>query len=181
MSNILLKENILDPQMLEYVNALLRFKTKFKLHWSNAEEFNSGKMTMMNSDELTELDSVFVYILDIITNRGLIEKGKYELKRSYANLNFSGQDNASSWHTDTGFEGSDGSTHTILFYPQQWQSEWGGETEFKNTEVVNKTTKVEYKQNQVILFDGKIPHRAAAHNNPNAYRFTIAYKVKLKQ
>ena len=166
-------DNILEPQLLNYVNLLLRFKTKFKPHWSNAENFENGKMLMMNSDELTDIDNVFVYLLDLFENKGLLERGKFELKRSYANLNFAGENHSGDWHTDTGFEGSDGSTHTILFYPQYWETKWDGETLFKNGD------KIDYKQNSVVIFDGTLPHKANAHSNPNSFRFTLAYKVKL--
>ena len=165
--------NILEPQLLNYVNLLLKYKVSFMPHWSSAEQFEKGKMTMMNSKELTSIDNVFVYMLDLFEQKGLLETGKFEVKRSYANLNFSGENNGGDWHSDTGFEGTDGSTHTILFYPQLWKKEWEGGTLFKNN------NNIDYIQNSVLMFDGRMVHKAAPHFNPNTFRFTLAYKVKL--
>ena len=84
--------------------------------------------------------------------------------RCYVNLNPQGEYHSGNFHTDDG-------DITALFYPFEWKSEWGGETEFEDG------SKIENKMNRLVLFDAKKLHRAASHTSNN-FRYTIALKLK---
>ena len=64
----------------------------------------------------------------------------------------------------------------MYFVNSKWEKGWGGEFEFDST---NLKDKVDFVPGRVILFDGRIPHKAWAPKIPNVLRKTIVFRVNL--
>ena len=162
-------DDVLDKQFLDYINHTI-FSMKWKLHDSTPNQetplfFNSGTI-----DPIVQKDE-FIFLFEILLS--IIEsdpeiKGKHtSLERGYVNLYPYGI--GGDWHIDSKFTNS----KTILFYPSDWKEEYGGATEFQESE-----EKVEYKKNRLLMFDGSKSHRSAVHQNPKN-RYTIAFKTNI--
>ena len=134
---------------------------------------NSNPATIMTDRQLahaTYLEPVTPEaIASIIEKEPDVEpeiKGKnIFLERGYVNLYPYGI--GGTWHVDSAFI----NPRTILFYPSDWKEEYGGATEFQES-----GEKVEYIKNRLLVFDGKLSHRSAVHQNPKN-RYTIAFKT----
>ena len=63
---------------------------------------------------------------------------------------------------------------SIIYYVNSnWESDWGGETLFKNKEDVLERA-VEFKPNRVIVFDSFLSHKSAPLNiTADMYRFAL--------
>ena len=91
------------------------------------------------------------------------------------------------WHANvypSGFDGTihtdaDYSTPTYLYCVSPWQPEWGGEFIVYDE---NKEAKAvaSYKQDRLIIFDGKYPHKATAPTRfSSVLRATIAFQTEI--
>ena len=110
----------------------------------------------------SELDLFYKYFNPIIQKE---YNFNLELERAYINCNppmVGGQ-----WHTD----GDNGIT--ILYYPlTKFKFGDQGGTEFEHHGVEK------YIGNSIILFPAELKHRALEHQISNAYRFSIAIKLR---
>lgn len=92
------------------------------------------------------------------------------------------------WHANIYPSGFDGTIHTdyneenkptFLFCSNsRWEPEWGGEFIIYNDQ--KEATKVfSYKPNRLIVFDGRLPHRAVAPTRVSSLlRSTIAFQCE---
>ncbi len=77
-------------------------------------------------------------------------------------------------------QSQDGNIHTdydektVLYYPLEWQDEWGGSSVY---EVDGEEREVKYKQNRLVLFDADTPHLGRAPCVPNQLRVSIAFNL----
>jgi len=86
--------------------------------------------------------------------------------RIIANGQVKGQDG--NWHTDHGDK-------TVLYFPLEWLSDWGGSTYFK---INDAETQIQYKQNQILAFDSCIPHYGSSPTVDNILRVSIAFNLR---
>lgn len=100
----------------------------------------------------------------------------HRLVRCYANGMAYGMDG--SVHTDSLRAGS----YTAVYYPHaRWSPNWGGETMFYNTEETELIDCVFPQPNSMVVFDGRIPHRAAGVARIFAgLRITLMFKTELR-
>jgi len=131
--------------------------TKFKLHSSNGGRFNFLHAFSSHPD--------FNLLRKKILNLPILKN--VNLRRWYINLNPYGEFHSGDWHRDT----NDGSNITAIYYPQEWQKEYGGGIEFEDGEII------EYKQNRLVVFDGEKGHMATPHFNEYNFRFSLAFKL----
>ena len=162
-------DNVLDKQFLDYINHTISLM-KWEPHASTTSQktplfFNS--ITLDENVRREEFIFLFRIIVSIIEKEPEVEEKNILLERGYVNLYPYGI--GGDWHVDSGYTNS----RTILFYPSDWKEEYGGATEFQETE-----EKVEYRKNRLLMFDGTRPHRSAVHQNPKN-RYTIAYKTNI--
>ena len=90
-----------------------------------------------------------------------------KLIRSYTNLAPPGTFFGGDLHEDDG-------KITALYYPQEWDTMWGGGTYFEDGSTL------EYVKNRLVLFDAQTKHKALPHVSPNGWRITVAYKTGLE-
>ena len=152
-------DNVLDEQLLEYLNLTIKH-----LKWDAGHKSNDEDRTSFFSTFPT--DTVFYnYLLEIFKECEPECKNKLvHLKTFYFNLHPYG--NGGEWHLDNEHPNS----ITFLNYPQKWNPEWKGDTLFKSGD------KIEYKQNRLGIFYGKEIHKADVHYNPDN-RYTLAFKT----
>ena len=77
-----------------------------------------------------------------------------------------------SWHSDD----IEQCTHTFVFFPEEWNYEWGGRLHIKVTE--NELMNILPIQNTGILFDATLLHYAEAPVN-NKLRISVGLKLCL--
>ena len=160
-------DDVLDKQFLDYINHTL-INMSWQIHESGPNQktppFFASK-TLDDNIWREEYFFLFQIIVSIIEKEPEVKGKNIFLERGYVNLHPFG--NGGDWHTDS--ESSD--ERTMLFYPSDWKEEYGGATEFQES-----GEKVEYKKNRLLMFDGSLYHRSAAHQNPKN-RYTIAFKI----
>ena len=103
-----------------------------------------------------------------------IDSDEYGYSRGYVNLGL--HSDVSQVHTDDSRKNK-----TLLYYSNKnWEMNWGGETVFYNDSGTDYVKVVPYVPGRIVIFDGRIPHRANPMNmrlSP-AYRFTVALKFQ---
>jgi len=163
-------DDVLDKQFLDYINHTISLM-KWEIHYSLPNQKTPLFFNSITIDENTRYEEyifLFRIITSIIEKEPEVEGKNILLERGYVNLYPFGI--GGDWHTDSEFTNS----RTILFYPSDWKEEYGGATEFQESE-----EKVEYKKNRLLVFDGSLYHRSAAHQNPKN-RYTIAFKTNIE-
>lgn len=97
-----------------------------------------------------------------------------KLVRCYANGMCYGQDGGV--HTDA----NDPGTYTLVCYPHdRWSPNWGGETLFYDHSESTVVGCAYPRPNGGVLFDGRIPHRAAGVSRIfTGMRITLMFKVE---
>lgn len=165
MNQVIVVENFLNDE--ELLNGLEEeiLNLEYVLHNSsskgNTSFFASSKPFLENGCVLRLFDKIIQFGVD----SGTFESDRMiDCIRSYANINPSGTAHCGSFHYDDG-------DLTALFFPSEWNSDWGGGLEFRDGSVI------EYKRNTLILFDAKLEHRAMPHTK-NGMRFSIAFKLE---
>lgn len=99
------------------------------------------------------------------------EIGSYTMTEMYINC-FAPLENPY-FHIDSMFP--DLKSYTCLFYANnKWNLDDGGETQFYVNDILYG---VPPQPNRMVLFDGRIPHRATSFRN--RHRFTIAIKYNI--
>lgn len=97
------------------------------------------------------------------------ELGERSFKRGWLNVN-TGKE-MYRWHADH----EHANAKSILFYPNlKWNSEWDGQTVFKDRNLDQYEMCVDYVPGRLVVFDSIIPHKAI-HSNHEAsdYRMII--------
>ena len=158
-------DDVLDKQFLDYINHSL-LSMKWRLHTST-NNIERKEETIENIERKEEYIFLFRIIISIIEKEPEFKGKKIFLESGYVNLYPFGI--GGDWHTDS----ESLNERTILFYPSDWKEEYGGATEFQESE-----EKVEYKKNRLLMFDGSKSHRSAVHQNPKN-RYTIAFKTNI--
>ena len=101
-----------------------------------------------------------------------IPNDEYVYARGYVNLGL--HSDVSQVHTDDRCKNK-----TLLYYANKdWEMNWGGETVFFNDRGTDYAGVISYVPGRIVIFDGRIPHRANPMNTrlSPAYRFTVALK-----
>lgn len=144
--------------MVEYIDGIIRtLKYQKQESYSghkSAHFYASSPMTHPGHD-------VFDFMLYKLVDGNNISLNR--LEQVYVNKYPSGESGQGDWHNDF-------SKITALYYPSFWNSGWGGETLFRDQNV-------EYKRNRFVIFDQHHGHKGNMHNNPNDFRYTIAFKI----
>ena len=103
-----------------------------------------------------------------------INSDEYGYSRGYVNLGL--HSDVSQVHTDDSCKNK-----TLLYYANKnWEMNWGGETVFYNDKGTDYVKVIPYVPGRIVIFDGRIPHRANPMNmrlSPS-YRFTVALKFQ---
>jgi len=150
-----LHQDLVECAQVSLLNEIYRLG--YSNNWDEPNFFNTTRKN---------LDGIFLLALKEFLSFGYLKN--VELLRSYANLHPAGEFYAGKMHTDD--EGGYGVT--LLYYPFDWQIEWGGGTEFEDGTIVD------YVCNRLLIFDGDINHRALPHTSPHGFRYSVAYKTK---
>ena len=97
----------------------------------------------------------------------------HTLVRCYANGMAYGMDGT------VHYDASDPGNYTAVYYPhERWSPNWGGETIFYNKQESRITACMYPKPNSVVVFDGRIPHRANGVTRQYAgMRITLMFKT----
>lgn len=97
----------------------------------------------------------------------------YRLVRCYSNAMAYGMDGYV--HTDS----RDPNNYTAVYYPHaRWSPNWGGETIFYNQQENRVTGCFFPRPNSIVLFDGRIPHRAnGVTRSYTGVRITLMFKM----
>jgi hypothetical protein len=160
-------DDVLDKQFLEYINQTI-LNMNWQIHYSHPNQKTPLFFNSVILDENVKKEE-FIFLINIIfsiiKNEPEIKENNIQLERGYVNLYPYGI--AGDWHKDS----TTPNGKTILFYPCDWKEEYGGATEFQESE-----EKVEYKKNRLLIFDGMVEHRSAVHHNPKN-RYTVAFKI----
>jgi hypothetical protein len=72
------------------------------------------------------------------------------------------------WHTDHG-------DFTALYFPNDWNPEWGGSTHFL---IDGREQAITYKQNRLVLFDANMLHSSSPPTVGNLLRISIAFNIR---
>jgi hypothetical protein len=153
-------DDVLDEQLLEYVNLTIK-----NLKWEAGHKSNDEDRTSFFAS-FPEDVVLYEHIFEIFKKcEPECQQDKIiEIKRFYVNLHPYGT--GGEWHIDNDHPNS----ITFLYYPQKWNPKWKGDTLFKSGE------RIEYKQNRLGMFYGNDIHKADVHYNPDN-RYTIAFKT----
>lgn len=161
---IKIHNNIFDKDFREYWRNIWVNSKNWELHGSETvEEMQKGiwRRNFFNQQIDDEFLKDFIcWKINKVTGFTFI------LKRMYVNCY--NKNVGSEWHVDDG-------DHTILYYPQEWSQEFGGETVFR---VEDKEYRLPYNTNSLVIFPAKTPHIALPHINPCGYRLTLALKTE---
>jgi hypothetical protein len=111
----------------------------------------------------------FFSILWRLIRKGIPFVGDCYCWRIIANGQVNGQDG--NWHRDYGDK-------TVLYFPLEWVSEWGGPTYFK---IAEREMQIQYKQNQIVAFDSKILHYGSSPAVGNVLRISIAFNLRVNE
>jgi hypothetical protein len=148
-------DNFIDPLLCKtiYTNILRLPKTE------QVSYIGASKGSKFFMSDISQYDNIILYLL---------EKAKecfnqdLEYLRSYANIQFKGQDG--DWHFDDG-------DYTILLMVSET---------LKDGKLEINQHKVDFIQNRCVIFDTKQEHRALASKYATLPRCTVAIKTKIK-
>jgi hypothetical protein len=110
----------------------------------------------------------FFYMLWTMIQKEFSSLRDYYCWRIIANGQVRGQN--IKWHTDHGDK-------TVLYFPIEWNPDWGGSTYFK---IDNCENEIHYKQNRLVVFDSDTVHRNSGPKVDNILRVSIAFNLRLK-
>ena len=160
--------DVLDRHYLEYINYCLP-KLRYEQHWSNIGEGVPFFASYVNDEDLFGYEFLLDLLIDkfLENNENIFLNKDIQLSRAYTNCY--PYKNSGEWHIDH----YNSNAVTILFYPQIWDSKFKGSTLFKNGDSIN------YVENNAVLFDSSVYHKAEEHFN-RLHRYTIAYKILLE-
>jgi SM-20-related protein len=141
-------------------------------HFAGWRKVGDGKPEVYECQDELQKNSPLIYDA-WLSVRDKIFAG-HKLVRCYANAMCYGMDGTV--HTDS----TDPGNYTAVYYPhERWSPNWGGETMFYNKEE-NRILACFYpRPNSVVVFDGRIPHRANGVTRAYAgMRITLMFKVE---
>ena len=159
--NITIKDNFLDFSFLNYIEDYFLYKTPH--YWGHTSTIDSNNPIYIS--KLSQDNIIVDYIYQKI-NQEIINL-ETEILSVNTNIQFN--------HMQ-GELHSDNCDVTALLMITNKSSIGGGEFEYvvKN----NKTERIEYKPNRLIVFNSKIGHRGLPYHDNNP-RITLAYKLKI--
>jgi hypothetical protein len=108
----------------------------------------------------------FFHILWKIIHREVHDVANFQCFRIIANGQVKGQNG--NWHKDFG-------DRTVIYFPLEWATEWGGATYLK-TEV--SETEIQYQRNRLLIFDSDMLHYGAGPSIDNVLRVSIAFNLR---
>jgi len=146
-------DNFLDSDYLELIKEIVP-TLDYKLHGS------IDKLNFLNSAGYPYPHTDCFYVLA----KKVSNMTNSKVLRCYVNLNPSGEAHAGEFHEDDG-------DITALFMPFNWNIERGGSLKFYDGE------EIEYRENRLVIFDAKRPHRAMPHSF-EGFRYTVAFKMQ---
>jgi len=158
-----------DPKLITGFFDKYIMEGHLQLSFSN---LGGEKETIPHSftSSLDERNFIVPLIYDIYKKCNQLLEPNMEIYRWHANIYPSGFDG--SIHTD-----SKQNTPTFLYCISPWKAEWGGEFIVYDE---NKEAKevASFKQDRLIVFDGKYPHRATAPTRVSSLlRTTVAFQT----
>lgn len=157
-------ENILSEPLLEFCNKILNTP-----NWSYGHTSTPQSTTPFWNMDLTENKFFTDYMFNRIKE---ISQENYILHRVYANGQTQGQNG------DIHIDDYRQNHKTFLFYPLEWNENFGGETEFFNDKLELISSYLP-KKNTGILFSGEVLHRGNAPIISDArLRITVAFKLE---
>jgi hypothetical protein len=115
------------------------------------------------------MEDNFFTMLWTMIQRAMPCLNQYYCWRIIANGQVKEQDG--NWHTDHGDK-------TVLYFPLQWDPEWGGSTYFN---IDGCKTSTEYKQNRLVIFDSEIFHYGSCPSTANILRISLAFNLRTIQ
>jgi hypothetical protein len=107
----------------------------------------------------------FFYMLWKFIHKNIPSLSRQYCWRIIANGQVKGQDG--NWHTDHGDK-------TLLYFPLEWNLEWGGSTYLR---IDDSITEIRYNRNRLVIFDSNIPHYGSAPTVANILRVSIAFNL----
>ena len=137
---------------------------------------NKGHHTEKHAHSFTSLLKPDDFIIPLI----------YDVYKKCNNLLPNSSARIIGWHANVYPSGFDGTIHvdgdrsmiTYLYCVSPWKAEWGGEFIVYDEQVEAKAV-ASYKQDRLIIFDGKYPHRATAPTRLSSLlRATIAFQTE---
>jgi len=143
-------------------------KLSFVNKGSEEEKFSHSFTSSMN-----ERDFSIPLIYDVYKKcKKLLPTANSHIYRWHANIYPSGFDGTI--HVDSYY-----STPTYLYCVSPWEADWGGEFIVYDEKKEAKAV-ASYKQDRLIVFDGKYPHRATAPTRLSSLlRVTISFQTEI--
>ena len=136
------------------------YDLKFLAHEIYASDFSREKAPQNDYFSVTIFDKIQKKI------------GKHNLRRIYFNGQYSSMDG--SFHVDTAKE--DVNNRTVLIYLGPYHREWGGFTQFYESDKDQMI--VAPIPGRMVVFDGRIPHKGYSFSRQAcSMRISLAYKI----
>jgi hypothetical protein len=160
MDNVKIYDNFLKDEELSYIIQFLN-TSKWGMQRSDATNKSHGSFLKL---KVTEEEYFNTYLLNRIFD---VVGSKYDLATTYFNGQWFGQDG--NFHQD-------GVPLSCLIYINQYDSDWGGFTQFKKSE--QEQFIVPPIQRRLVIFPGDITHKAYAYSKQTCpMRISLAYKL----
>jgi hypothetical protein len=160
-------DNLLDQSYVESISQEVLERTSWESNWNDdltkSPDWN-WHQDLENNNQRVLWDAVDRVILDVVGVR-------HKLDRVYSNAHTYGQDGQI--HRDDG-------NITAIYYPLPWDVRHEGGTSFYDEEITECISYSSYKQNRLVIFDAKIPHRAMpVTRDCYALRSVIVFKTSM--
>jgi hypothetical protein len=160
MDDIKIYDNFLKDEELSYI---IKFLNGAKWGMQRSDPRNKGHGSFLKL-KVTEEEYFNSYILNRVYD---IIGSKHDLATAYFNGQWFGQDG--NFHKD-------GVPISCLIYINQYDSDWGGFTQFKKSE--KEQFIVPPIQRRLVVFPGDITHKAYAYSRQTCpMRISLAYKL----
>jgi hypothetical protein len=137
-------------------------------HKSDVNKANHNKFFVSYLWSKTSQENFF-YMLWRMIHKDISFVSDCHCWRIIANGQVKGQNG--NWHTDHGDK-------TVLYFPLEWKSAWGGSTYFK---IGDAETEIPYKQNQMLAFNSDILHYGSCPAVDNILRVSIAFNLRVNE
>ena len=141
--------------------------SSFRIGWSDTEDMNRSQQFMHSMFSIDDLRACGVIEALRGSAVGSHISG-YEPIGAVLNLTTPADSHVPHTHNNT-------DKVCLVYVNTHWDHKWYGETLFYNESLSNIELAIQYRPNQVVLFDPKIPHsvRPQSHDSVK-YRLTLA-------
>jgi hypothetical protein len=166
-AGITVKDNFFNPELARLIaKGTEEFRWRY---WRPVTDDTNNNRTFVSIlwDDSSSEENIFRLLWRLIQNELSDLKSCY-CYRIIANGTVKGQNIG--WHSDNGYK-------TVLYYPNEWEPQWGGSTYFK---FLGSEKEVQYLQNRIVVFDADLLHYSSSPSVDNILRVSIAFNLRLE-